>query len=103
VPLVTALAVAVGLAAALVAWKGTVAGRPQGVVTTFSVLSDQEVQATVEVNSGGRDATCMVAAKGRDGAEVGRSEVSVRAEPGRGTYSIRTSARAVAVEIESCR
>ncbi len=52
----------------------------------------------------GADATCMVRARSKDGAQVGNAEVSIEAEDPsvRVTYTLPTSARPVTGELLRC-
>ncbi len=80
----------------------------RGRVVSFDIQSDARVVLDVEVSkSAGGTAYCVVRARGRDGAEVGR-DVAVLDATGsadrtaRGTFTLATTARAVTGELGGC-
>ncbi|MCW2715670.1 MAG: hypothetical protein JWN88_2717 [Frankiales bacterium] len=80
----------------------------RGQVLGYDVRSDAEVVIDLEVSkSAGRQAYCVVRARGRDGTEVGRDVAVLDAvgspeRTARGTFSLATTARAVTGEVRAC-
>ena len=80
----------------------------RGQVRGYDVRSDTEVVIDLQVSkAAGKPAYCVVRARGRDGAEVGRDVAVVDAEgiPGRtvrGSFPLATTARAVSGEVGAC-
>ena len=79
-----------------------------GKVRGYDVRSDAEVVIDLQVSkSAGKPAYCVIRARGRDGAEVGRDIAVVDAvgTPGRtarGSFPLATTARAVSGEVGAC-
>lgn len=77
-------------------------------VLRYTEVTDRQivVEFRVTVPPGGA-AVCAVRARSEAGAEVGRAEVPVRAEPGRNTahavYRLATTGRPVTGEVVRCR
>lgn len=105
------------LAAAVVAALGLVTLRLYGMyghpdydaqVITYTEITESQVliDFRVTVPAGG-SAICVVRARSRDGAEVGRAEVPVTAAPGETLptvrYRLATTARAMIGEVLRCR
>jgi hypothetical protein len=80
----------------------------RGQVRTFEVRSDSEVVLELEVaKTAGAKAYCVIRSRGRDGLEVGRDIAVLDAEGtesrvARGTFVLRTSARATTAELVGC-
>jgi hypothetical protein len=77
----------------------------QGVEVAHQVLSDTQDLVTYEVHKP-RTATvtCVIRARGEDGAEVGRQTITLRQQASvvRSTYTLTTTARAVTGEVQEC-
>ncbi|MDG4763854.1 DUF4307 domain-containing protein [Solwaraspora sp. WMMD406] len=111
-PWVTALlaTVAVLAATAVAARLYTLYGDPayDPEVITYTDVTEEQIliDFAVTVPPGG-SAVCLVRARSRDGAEVGRAEVTVAAQPGerlvRTTYRLETDSRAFLGEVPRCR
>jgi Domain of unknown function (DUF4307) len=77
-------------------------------VLRYTEITDRQIVVEFRVNvpSGGA-AVCAVRARSAAGAEVGRAEVRLRAEPGRTSartvYRLATTARPVTGEVVRCR
>jgi len=108
VALLTAVAVLVGTAVAgrLYTLYGDPLHQPEVITYTEATEDGITIDFAVTVPPGGAT-TCLVRARSRDGAEVGRSEVTVRAEPGerhvRTTYRLATEGVAFLGEVPRCR
>jgi hypothetical protein len=80
----------------------------RGQVTRFTDITDSQVviEFRVTVPPGG-SAVCLVRARSRDGAEVGRAEVRVTAAPGseraQTSHRLATTGRPVTGEVVRCR
>jgi hypothetical protein len=104
VGLVIIAAVALGLR--LYQAYGDPTYRPQ--VIRFSDITDSQVvvEFRVTVPPGG-SAVCVVRARSRDGAEVGRAEVQVTAPPGaeraQASFRLTTTGRPITGEVPRCR
>ncbi|GLH98032.1 DUF4307 domain-containing protein [Phytohabitans aurantiacus] len=105
--LVTAVVAAgVGLAIRLYQQYGDPSYNAQ--VTSYSGISDTGIDLEFRVNvpEGGK-ALCVLRARSRDGAEVGKAEVQVAASAGDTRpltrYRLATSARPVIGEVVRCR
>jgi hypothetical protein len=105
------------LASALVATLGVISvrlyrlyGDPnyRAQVITYTEITDRQVviDFRVTVPAGG-SATCVVRARSRDGAEVGREEVTVTGDPAQRHAMVRhrlaTTARPLVGEVVRCR
>jgi hypothetical protein len=79
-----------------------------GQVVRYTDITDTQVviEFRVTVPAGG-EAICVVRARSRDGAEVGKAEVRVDAPPGEShpvtTYRLATTARPINGEVVRCR
>lgn len=76
-------------------------------VITYSDVTDSQIAIEFQVNTPpGGSAICAVRARSYDGAEVGRAEVRVDAEPGARVATVRhllpTSARPYVGEVVRC-
>ncbi|MEH1123451.1 DUF4307 domain-containing protein [Micromonospora sp. CPCC 206061] len=100
------VAAGVGLAVKLYQQYGDPSYNAQ--VTSYSGVTDTgiDVEFRVNVPDGGK-AICVLRARSRDGAEVGKAEVAVAAAPGETRpltrYRLVTSARPVIGEVVRCR
>lgn len=77
-------------------------------VIGYRGITDTEIVVEFRVNvPAGGAATCVLRARSRDGAEVGKAEVRVSAAPGETrpvtTHRLPTSARPVIGEVLRCR
>ncbi|GAA4680365.1 DUF4307 domain-containing protein [Phytohabitans rumicis] len=77
-------------------------------VLTYTDITDAQVVIEFRVNvPAGEEAICVLRARSRDGAEVGKQEVRVSAAPGETrpvrTQTLATSARPVSGEVLRCR
>ncbi len=106
--LLTVLALGVVAAVGAYVWERFGGEQVRGQVRTFEVRSDREVVLELEVaKSPGSRAYCVIRSRGADGAEVGR-DVAVLDDEGtdarvaRGTFVLRTSARANTAELAGC-
>jgi hypothetical protein len=96
------------IASLLIAWSLFDRYGPQdytGTVVRWSDVTDHQIVITFDViKPDDRPATCIVRARGADGAEVGYAQVDVPA-PGtrqRVTYTLATTARPVTGEVPRC-
>ena len=73
-------------------------------VVAFTVVSDTGVRVQFELSKkSGSATTCVVRARSRDGAEVGRALVRVPADsPATVVYTLTTSRKAVTGEVLRC-
>lgn len=103
--LVVVLAAGVALAARLYRQYGPAYDAQ---VTAYTEITDTQVviEFRVSVPAGG-EAICVLRARSRDGAEVGKAEVLVSAAPGETrpitAYRLVTTARPVTGEVVRCR
>ena len=80
-------------------------------VVSVSEFTDASVTMVFEVHApAGSDALCVIRARNRAGAEVGRAEVTVRGPAPAGadgwiptTYTLVTSGRGFVAEVPGCR
>lgn len=104
--LLVTLTVLAGLAVAWRLYDGLARAPVRGEVRTFSIVDDDTVRITFEaVRDPGLDAVCVLRARSRDGAEVGRAEVALPTggdERVTVTYTLATRARAVTGEVYGC-
>ena len=106
--LLTVLALAVVAAVGAYVWDRFGGEQVRGQVRTFDVRSDREVVMEVEVaKTSGAEAYCIIRSRGADGFEVGRDVAVLDAEGtgsqvARGTFVLRTSARAITAELAGC-
>ena len=106
--LLTLLLLAVVAAVASFVWDRFGGEQVRGQVRTFEVRSDREVEMELEVaKTAGARAYCVIRARGADGLEVGRDIAVLDAEGtdsrvARGTFVLRTSARANTAELAGC-
>lgn len=93
---------------AFVVWAGVsyVGGTPvTGELTGFTVVSETEVEATVQVRKPAeRTAVCTVRSQAADGLEVGRADFRIadRGEVVHTAVSLRTTGRATSAELLGC-
>ncbi|WP_130796701.1 DUF4307 domain-containing protein [Streptomyces otsuchiensis] len=76
-----------------------------GELTGFTVLSDTEVEVTVQVRkSAGTGAVCTVRSQAFDGLEVGRADFRFEEDGDtvHRAHTLRTTARATSAELLSC-
>ncbi len=104
VPVLVVGVVAVGLLLSWQLYQNYAADRITSQVTRYRIVSDSQVTISFDVvKDGDEAATCIVRARSRDGREVGRAEVTVPAGKRVAvTYTLATSARAVAPEVYGC-
>ena len=106
--LLTVLLLGVVAAVASFVWDRFGGDQVRGQVRTFEVRSDSEVEMELEVaKTAGARAYCVIRARGVDGLEVGRDVAVLDAEGtdsrvARGTFVLRTSARANTAELAGC-
>ena len=106
--LLTVLVLGVVAAVGAYVWDRFGGEQVRGQVRTFDVRSDREVVMELEVaKTAGARAYCVIRARGADGLEVGRDVAVLDAEGtadtvARGTFVLRTSARAVTGELAGC-
>lgn len=77
-------------------------------VITYTDITDSQVVVDFRVTvPAGSSAICLLRARSRDGAEVGRAEVRIDAAPGQKhpltSYRLPTSGRALIGEVVRCR
>jgi hypothetical protein len=107
VALLLVLVVAAGAALA-VRLYGQYGPAYDGQVLRYTGITDTQVviEFRVTVPAGG-EAICVIRARSRDGAEVGKAEVRVDAPPGESrpvtTYRLATTARPINGEVVRCR
>jgi hypothetical protein len=106
--LLVVLVLAVVAAVGAYVWERFGGEQVRGQVRTFEVRSDREVVLELEVaKTAGSRAYCVIRSRGADGLEVGR-DVAVLDDEGtgarvaRGTFVLRTSARATTAELAGC-
>lgn len=107
VALLVAAVVAAGLALSVRLYQQYGDPAYDAQVVRYEIADTQvKVEFRVTVPAGG-SATCVLRARSRDGAEVGKAEVRVDAPPGETqpvtTYSLATTARPVIGEVVRCR
>jgi hypothetical protein len=106
--LLAALVLGVVAAVGSFVWDRFGGEQVRGQVRTFEVRSDREVELELEVaKTAGARAYCVIRARGADGLEVGRDVAVLDAEGtdrrvARGTFVLRTSARATTAELAGC-
>jgi len=77
-------------------------------VITYTGITDREIVVDFQVTvPAGGSAECLLRARSRNGAEVGRAEVTVHAEPGQNriitSYRLATTERPFIGEVTRCR
>ena len=102
---VLALVLAAGLAITFKLYDTYTANKVHSRVMGFTVVSDNAVRVQFEINKkSGSEATCVVRARSRDGAEVGRAQFVVAADsPATVVYTLTTSKKAVTGEVLGCK
>ncbi|GEB53434.1 MULTISPECIES: DUF4307 domain-containing protein [Streptomyces] len=94
---------------ALVGWIGVsyITGQDvSGELIKFKVASDTEVQVHLEVRKdAGTAGVCTLRTRAEDGAEVGRKDARIAADPSRvdTVIPVRTTSRATSAELVGCR
>ena len=76
---VTALAIAAGLAVAVIGYQRFAGNAVEGEMGAFEVLDDHTVSVTISVTrkDPGTPVVCIVRARAKDGAETGRREILI--------------------------
>ncbi|MFC0527986.1 DUF4307 domain-containing protein [Phytohabitans kaempferiae] len=108
VALLLAVVVAAGAALSVRLYRQYGDPAYDGQVLSYTDITDTQVvvEFRVTVPEGG-EAICVIRARSRDGAEVGKAEVHVDAPPGEShpvmTYRLVTTARPINGELVRCR
>jgi Domain of unknown function (DUF4307) len=100
-----------GLAVSIKLYRQYGAPPYQERLVSMSEFTDTSVEVTFDVQPpAGSDAVCVIRARNRAGAEVGRAEVTVRGPAAAGadgwirtTYTLVTTGRGFVAEVQRCR